>query len=137
MFANVNWLAIVVAAAASMGLGMWWYSPKAFGKAWIKASGLKKKDLKKLQKKNMGPTFFWATVAALVTAFVLEKFAMMLNATTIGTGAYIGFWAWLGFVATTQLSGVLWAGQKLKLYKINALHYLVVYVIMGAIVAAL
>ena len=137
MFANVNWLAIVIAAAVNMGIGMWWYSPKAFGRVWMRASGFKKKDIEKMKKKGMGKIFFWAIVAALVTAFVLDKFAAMLNATTIGTGAWIGFWAWLGFVATTQLSGVLWAGQKFKLYQINALQYLVSLVVMGAIVAVL
>jgi len=42
---------------------------------------------------------------------------------------------WLGFVATVQLTGVLFAGQSKKLFAINTGYQLVCYLVMGAILA--
>ena len=33
-FANLNWLAVIVGAVLSFGLGMLWFSPVMFGKGW-------------------------------------------------------------------------------------------------------
>ncbi|MBI3026774.1 DUF1761 domain-containing protein, partial [Candidatus Woesearchaeota archaeon] len=47
----------------------------------------------------------------------------------------LGFWVWIGFLATTQIGMVLWEGKPIKLYIINTLHYLVVLAVMSAILA--
>ena len=36
---NLNWVAIFAAAIAGMLIGVAWYSPLLFGKAWLKALG--------------------------------------------------------------------------------------------------
>jgi hypothetical protein len=38
MIEDMNWLAIIVGAIAAFGLGMIWFSPVMFGKAWVKGS---------------------------------------------------------------------------------------------------
>ena len=38
MIEEMNWLAIVVGALAAFGLGMVWFSPIMFGKAWVEGS---------------------------------------------------------------------------------------------------
>ncbi|MEE9429177.1 MAG: DUF1761 domain-containing protein [Paracoccaceae bacterium] len=35
-FANLNWLAVIVGTVLAFLLGMLWFSPKMFGKAWSK-----------------------------------------------------------------------------------------------------
>lgn len=37
---SINYLAVVVAAVVSMGLGAFWYSPLGFGKMWMNLSGI-------------------------------------------------------------------------------------------------
>ena len=37
-FANLNWLAVAAGTIAAFGLGMIWFSPVMFGKAWAKGS---------------------------------------------------------------------------------------------------
>ena len=36
----MNWLAIILAAVATMIVGALWYSPILFGKLWMKLSGM-------------------------------------------------------------------------------------------------
>ena len=38
MVENLNWLAVILGAAAAFGLGMIWFSPMMFGKAWEEGS---------------------------------------------------------------------------------------------------
>ncbi len=40
----VNYLAVLVAAIVGMVVGFIWYSPKVFGKMWMKLSGVNPKD---------------------------------------------------------------------------------------------
>jgi hypothetical protein len=42
---------------------------------------------------------------------------------------------WLGFVASVQLTGVLFANQSGKLFAINTGYQCVCYAVMGAILA--
>ncbi len=37
---ELNYLAIIVAAAANFVLGMVWYAPSVFGKMWMKEAGI-------------------------------------------------------------------------------------------------
>jgi len=48
----------------------------------------------------------------------------------------LGFHVWLGFVATVQLTGALFAKQSMKLFAINTGYQLVCYLVMGAILTA-
>ncbi len=34
MFAEVNWIAVVVGFVAAFGIGWWYYGPKGFYPAW-------------------------------------------------------------------------------------------------------
>lgn len=41
---GVNWLAVIVGAVVSFGLGALWYSPKLFGTGWMEGVGLSTED---------------------------------------------------------------------------------------------
>lgn len=131
----INYVTLIVAAVAAMVVGFVWYSEGVFGKTWMKLSGITKKDMKKAQKKGMGQTMLIAFIATLVTAYVLAYAVKLMQATTYAAGAKVGFWAWLGFVAPVLLGSVLWERKPVKLFAINAAHWLVGVAIMGAILA--
>ena len=40
LLVDVNWLAVVVGAAAAFAVGMLWFSPKLFGRKWMTGVGL-------------------------------------------------------------------------------------------------
>jgi hypothetical protein len=44
-FTEVNYLAVLLAAAATMIIGFLWYSPILFGNVWMKQIGLKAEDM--------------------------------------------------------------------------------------------
>ena len=135
MAVSVNYLAVLVAAVASMALGFAWYSQALFGKAWMKAMKISKKDMAKTKKKGCAGQMTIAFIAALVMAYVLSYFIGYAGASTIAAGAQVGFWVWLGFIATVQIGIVLWDKKPMKLFIINTGHYLVNLVVMGAILA--
>ena len=136
--ANINYMAVIVSAAANFLLGWLWYSPMLFGKQWMKMMGFDK--LSKAQqadmKKKMGVSIFMGIVTSFVIAYILAHFVAYTGSTTIGMGMQTGFWIWLGFIATTMMGTVLWEGKPWKLYFINVGYYLVSFHIMGAILAA-
>jgi len=134
MFANVNWIAIAVATVVHIALGMWWYSPKAFGRKWMKLMKITKKDMAKKAKKGMGKQHCGMVVSSFVFIFVLNRF---VGDGALMAGVQTGLWLWLGFIATTMLGSVLWEGKKMKLYYINTGYYLVSMAVNGAILAML
>lgn len=129
-------IAILVASIASMIIGMFWYSQAGFGKSWMKETGMTKKKMKKMaispvQAMTLG---FLATV---LTAYILAKVLFMTPLTGTMGGLQLGFWIWLGFVATTQLGVVLWEGKTVKLFTINTFYSLVNLLVIGAIIGAM
>lgn len=131
---EINYLAVLVSAAAGFVIGALWYSV-LFGKVWMKLSGMDKKKIEKGKKKGMAKSYVAGFATLLVMAFVLAHFVDMAEATTVLGGAQAGFWAWLGFVATIMLNKVIWEGKPVKLYVLDAAHYLVVLLAMGSILA--
>lgn len=108
---NINWVALVAAAVASMAVGFIWYGP-LFGKAWMKLSGHKEMR----DKSQMPKTYAILFAASLVTAYVLS---------VLETSFETAFWVWLGFQATLLLHSVLFEGKSWNLYFLNADHQLV------------
>jgi hypothetical protein len=131
----VNYLAVLVAAVVSIVIGTLWFSPNLFGKAWMKETGKSESDMQ-AGKKMMGKMYTIATVAALVTAYVLTHFIQYAGASTWQGGAQAGFWVWLGFFATTSTGDVTWNGRSWKYWAVINGHSLLGLLVMGAILAS-
>lgn len=137
-FHHLNFLAVLVAAISTMLVGFLWYSPILFAKPWMKEMGYDPNDKAKTEamQKSAGPAYAGSLVASLISAFVLALFLHWMRAEGARTGAMTGFHVWLGFVATVQFTGALFAKQSMKLFAINTGYQLVCYLVMGAILAA-
>ena len=131
--AVINYLAVLVAAIASMALGMLWYGP-LFGKLWMKLSGITPQSMKKM-KLTPKAAMTLGFIGTLVTAYVLSHFVDLLSVTTWSGAAQFAFWAWLGLVAPVQLGAYLWEGKPFKLFVLNTAYNLVVLIVMTGIVA--
>ena len=129
----VNYVAVLVAAIATMALGFVWYGP-LFGKPWMKLSGMTKEKME-ASKDQMPKIYGLGFLFQLLMAYVIAQFVAALGATTAMEGAMVGFWGWLGFTATTMVTQVLWGDQPVKLYEINVGYQLVAMAVMGAIFA--
>lgn len=130
---SINFVAVVVAAIVSMALGAFWYSPAGFGKQWMKLSGLNPKQLEAAKKKRMGKTYAVAFLASLIMADVLAYIVDYAEASTVVDGLQVGFWVWLGFVATVSLGLVLWENKPIKLWVLNNAYNLITLMLMASI----
>jgi len=81
--------------------------------------------------KSAGPAYFGSFVASLVSAFILALFLHELTCKVWDLVLLVGSHVWLGFVATVQLSSVLFMKQSKKLFAINTGYQLVCYFAMG------
>jgi hypothetical protein len=134
---SLNWVAILVAAISTMVLGFLWYSPLLFAKPWMREMGYDPNDKAKTQElqKSAGPAYAGSFVASLISAFTLALFFHWLRVENLHYGLMGSFHIWLGFVATVQFTGALFAKQSMKLFAINTGYQLVCYLVMGAILA--
>ena len=133
--ANVNYLAVLAAAIASMVLGFLWFGP-LFGKQWTGLMGFDKKKMEEAKKKGMPPqTWIIMIVSSVVTAFVLAHFVKYVNAATVMDALQLGFWTWLGFFAAVMIGMVLWEGKPWKLYFLVVAYHLVNLLVMASILA--
>lgn len=117
--ANINIISLFISVIVSTIIGMTWYSPALFGKHWMKMMGFNKKKIDSM-KKNMTGTYLAIFVATLVQAYVLANLIVVHGPKTINDGMTVGFFAWLGFVAVTQLGTILWSDKPISLFFINA-----------------
>lgn len=134
---GIRLVPVLLAAIATMILGFLWYSPILFAKPWMLAMGYDPKDKARIEqmRKSAGPTYFFAFIASLVSAFVLAK---IIDITTVNSALYgmkVAFAMWLGFVTTVQFTAKLFENKPWKLYLINTGYQLVCYLVMGAILA--
>jgi len=132
---SLNWLAILLAAISTMLLGFLWYSPLLFAKAWTREMGYDPNDKSKMDemRRNAGPAYAGSFVAGLLSAVTLALILHGMRAESVHFGMMASFHIWLGFVATVQFTGALFAKQSMKLFAINTGYQLVCYLVMGAI----
>ncbi len=126
---DVNFLAVLVAGIAYFMIGGLWYSV-LFGKAWLAAIG---KTEEEVRNEGGAPVAYVVSfIGSLISAYFL---AVFMSGTTLQAGLGIGFFVWLGFVATTNAPPYFYENRNKKLYLIYGAYTLVSFLVMGAILA--
>jgi hypothetical protein len=137
MDVQVNWLAVLLAAASTMVVGTVWYSPKVFGKMWEEMVKLDKKQAEK----GAAAAITTTLVVSLITAYVLAHVAYLSNSffhnNFLQDSLTTAFWIWLGFVAARFITHDAFEGRRRKLTALNIAHELVTFVVMGLIIGLL
>jgi len=134
-FAGISYLAVLIAAIAGWLAGAAYYGVLA--RPWVAAHG---KTLEAFKAENSAKTvhrwlpFALAFVAELVMAWVLAGMVGHLGAVTIRSAVISGLFAWAGFMVTTLLVNNAFAGRKYALTAIDAGHWLLVVIVMGAVI---
>lgn len=129
---DVNLGAVLISAVAAMVVGAIWYSPMAFAKPWMQLTG--RKDMNPGEGAAIG--YITAFIGSLITAYVLAHFIGYASANTAAEGAVTGIWAWLGFTGTAFLTTYTFSNRPKKLWAIDAMQYLAIFIIMGLILGA-
>jgi hypothetical protein len=129
LFANKNWLAVIVAALAGFPLGMVWYGV-LFKQPWMAATGVTEADAKRMNPAKVYPLVLLLNfIAALCLAALLGKAGLV-------AGLQLGLLVGVGFVATTLAVGMLFELRKFAHWAINAGYQVVFFVVAGAILGA-
>jgi hypothetical protein len=128
--ANINYLAVLVAAVSTFFVGGLWYSPVLFARPWMHDNGLTEADLKT----GGGPVFAGAIVCALIQAFVLALF--LGPSSTAKFGAIAGLLVGLGWVAPALTTTFLFERRPRRLILVDAAYHIVSYTLMGILLGA-
>ena len=154
----MNFMAILVAALATLLVGMFWYSEMAFGKMWMRETGITKDDAKKTNMmKIFGMTFVFSLLLAfMMQVLVIHQFGalgMIGGETSNALPSYTNFMADYGIAFRTFkhgalhgfMSGIfialpiiginsLFASRSWKYILIHAGYWTVTLTVMGAII---
>lgn len=133
---SVSWGAIGLATLAAMVIGWVWYGP-LFGKQWMKAVGLKKKDMEGSWWPiiaMLGLSLAQSVILAHFTAYA-ANFYFDFDGWTVG--ALTGLWAFAGFVAPVLISNTMFAKGSTSLLKINLANQFVTLLVMGVILGSI
>ena len=133
---DVNFWSILVAAVVAFAIGALWYSPVLFGKEWMKLTQTSDSDISVAKAGGMWGSYVVHFIATLVSFAVLGFAIAATGSMNAGDGAFIGFLAWLGFVAVIGVSELLWEKKSMKLVMINTVQVLVGLVVGGMIIGA-
>ena len=136
-FAGINYLAVLIAAAAGWVAGAVWYM--ALAKPWMAAVGITKEKIE-ASKAQPGASlpFVFAFAACVIMAWVLAGVIGHLGRPgDVRNGVISGAFCWLGFVITTMLVNNSFAMRSRMLLLIDGGYWLVVLVLMGAIIGAM
>jgi hypothetical protein len=128
---SFNIWAVIAAAVSTFLIGGLWYSPALFGKAWMRENGFTEEGMKNSNMvKIFGLAFFLAFIAAINLAMFMGP------EDRIEMGAFWGFLAGFGWVATFIGTHYLFERRSFTLFAINAGYSIVALTVMGVILAA-
>lgn len=127
---DVNWVAVIAAAASSFVLGGLWYAA-LFAKAHQRAAGLTDAQVRS---GNPALTFGGSFLLALIAC---ATFAVFLGPDLdTATGALYGFTAGLCWVAASFGINYLFERRPFALWLINGSYHTLQFTLIGAILAA-
>jgi hypothetical protein len=125
---EINFLAVLVAAASSFVLGGVWYSPMLFGAAWQREAGDTLKPGEGHPFKVFGVSFVFALIAAVVYAWIMPPAATPGQA--LGQGLAVG----AGLVATSFGINYQFANRSAKLLLIDGGYHTMQFGIYGVVI---
>jgi hypothetical protein len=134
MDVQVNYLAVLLAAASSMVVGSVWYAKPVFGDMWTKLAKLDEKKMKQ----GAGSALAGAFVLSLITAYVLAHVTYLANNffgnSFLQDALTTAFWVWFGFVMTRILTHNIFEQKPAKLNLLAIGNELVTIMLMGLII---
>lgn len=129
-FADVNWVALLAATAASFAFGAVWYMSLA--KPWMAALGRTEAELKA----QASPLPYLVALAGqFVMAFILMQLLVRLEALGVGAALKAAFFLWLGFVLTTLATNHAFQQSRRALTLIDGGHWLGVLLLQALVIA--
>lgn len=130
---DINYWAVIAVVAFAVAFGFAWYAQPIFGKIWIR---LMKRTPEDFKDAPMLVPMVTLVVGAVVMALVMDFFVGLAGTASAIGGMWVGFLAWLGFVAFGSLVDYTFSRHPMGLWAINYLYHLIVFLFAGAVLAA-
>ena len=131
---DVNWLAVVAAAACGFLVGGIWYGP-IMGKKWMGAVGLTEEEI---QGGSMGKIYGGAFAFSLLASWTLaHTFATYAQEWSVTVKILTAFGVALGFIIPAIGTNYLFSQKSKTLFFIDAGYWLLFYIAMGTVHALL
>ncbi|GLP95881.1 DUF1761 domain-containing protein [Paraferrimonas sedimenticola] len=125
--AQLDWLAIIVAAVAAFMVGGVWFGP-LFGKAWMAEHGFKEEDFVGQDTKGIMLKSF---LLHIVVVFGLAM--LLVGQTSWMVGLHSGLFTAFFLVAASTGINFIYEGKSLKLWGIYAGHQVLMYGVAGVV----
>jgi len=123
LFANINWLAVLVATLAYFILGAIWYSKALFGPRWVALVGINVNDAEK--RKGMGKMFLGTFILILITCIGLALLVNRLDLTVIKSALSLGALTGVCFATTAVAISFIYESRPTGLYFIDCGYHVV------------
>lgn len=137
-FAGINTIAIAVAAAVGWLAGAAWYM--ALGRSWVSALGKTPAQMARHRSKPLAfLPFVYALLANVIIAWTIAGVLGHLGPgqVTLRNGVISAAFCWFGFILTTMVVNYTFAGRGVRLLLIDAGHWLLVLLLIGAVVGGM
>lgn len=131
-FSDLDWLAVLVAAAAYYALGTLWYSNLLFGRQYRAALGQPDEPATPPATALVVNFIGW-----FIAAIALGLISIAIGVDDIWDGIVLGLVVAIGFIGTTQVVNQFYGAGNPKLMPINAPYTLLGYALMGAVLAVM
>ena len=132
--AEINWLAVLVAAFATFMIGGVWYTA-LFGKLWQKLNGYSTEKLAEMKAERPPPVFFGTLIVCYaVVALIMAILVTTFNVTGAADGALLGLLLWI-MAAAVGLTGHIASDKPMGAFAIDAAYQFIYLLMTGAIIA--
>lgn len=134
MTPDINYLAVIAATLSSMVVGSIWYTPRVFGKYWMKATGVTPSNRAADAVVPIVVTLFVSFITAWVLAgatFISQEF---YGGSFLGNAIITALVLWAGFTAARFVTHDAFDKRPSGLTILNISHELVTIVIMALII---
>ena len=135
LLGDLDWLAVVIAAAAYFVLGAVWYARPVLGKVWMGGMQMP------AESERPGPTIFAVpAVGSLLSAIALGMIAAASATDTVGEGIVLGLVVGVGFAIAISIVTATFESNKPKPMvwgAVNAGYHLVGNLPAAIIIAAI
>lgn len=134
MTPDINYWAVIVATLSSMVVGAIWYTPRVFGRYWMKATGVTMSGNRSDALVPLVGTLLVSFVTAWVLAgavFISKEF---YGGSFLGNSLVTALVLWAGFTAARFVTHDLFDRRPSGLTILNISHELVTIVVMALII---
>jgi len=122
--AKIDPLATVAAVVISNAISSIWYGP-FLGPQWQKYGKWSKEEIEQKMNQPKGKKILISIIQQAIIVVCLALVFHYLNAQRLSEVLTATFWIWVAFVAIISLDSVLWNGNNIQFFLINALNKLV------------